>query len=148
MVGDWIDDDEKANIESSIKLSQNGALLIHSFRVSNLTAEPLSGTQIIARDPAEKHTLSSTFDSHGGLGKELWSRVGDRCSLRKRFTFPNDCRASGVQKMTRVSDDAFRWKSVNRVIDGTLQPDIDEVMVVRKSAEPAREVIPLPFLVS
>ena len=40
------------------------------------------------------------------------------------------------QIITRASDDAFRFKSVNRVIDGALQPDLDEVTLVRKSAEP------------
>ncbi len=136
MVGDWVDENEKANIESSVKWSKNGAFLIHSFRVSNLAAEPLSGMQIIAWDPAEKHIRSWTFDSHGGFGEESWSRVANRWSLRKRFTLPDGGRASAVQEMTRVSDDAFRWKSVNRLIDGTLQPDIDEVIVVRKSVEP------------
>jgi len=137
MVGDWIDDDESANIESSVKWSKNSAFLIHSFRVSNLAAEPHSGMQVIAWDPAEKRIRSWTFDSRGGFGEESWSRFGDRWSIRKRFTLPDGGRASAVQVMTRVSDDAFRWKSVNRVIDGSLQPDIDEVTVVRKSTEAA-----------
>jgi hypothetical protein len=137
MVGDWIDDDEKANIESSVKWSKNGAFLIHSFRVSNLVGEPLSGMQIIAWDPAEKRIRSWTYDSRGGFGEESWSRSGDRWSLRKRFTLADGGRASAVQVMTCVSDDAFRWKSVNRVIDGSLQPDIDEVTIVRKPAGPA-----------
>ncbi len=137
MVGDWIDDLEKANIESSVKWSKNGAFLIHSFRVSNLAAEPHSGMQVIAWDPAEKRIRSWTFDSRGGFGEESWSRFEDRWSIRKRFTLPDGGRASAVQVMTRVGDDIFRWKAVNRVIDGSLQPDIDEVTVVRKSAEPA-----------
>jgi len=137
MVGDWIDDDERANIESSVKWSKNGAFLIHSFRVSNLAAEPHSGMQVIVWDPAEKRIRSWTFDSRGGFGEESWSRFEDRWSIRKRFTLPDGGRASAVQVMTRVGDDIFRWKAVNRVIDGSLQPDIDEVTVVRKSAEPA-----------
>ena len=55
--------------------------------------------------------------------------------MRTKFTLPDGGRASAVQVMTRESDDAFRWKSVSRLIDGSLQPDIDEVTVVRKPAE-------------
>ena len=75
MVGDWIDADEHAAIETSVKWSRNDAFLIRSFRVSNLTAEPLSGMQIIAWDPAEKHIRSWTYDSRGGFGEESWSRA-------------------------------------------------------------------------
>ena len=116
-----------------MKWSKNDAFLIHSFRVSNLAAEPLSGMQIIAWDPAEKRIRSWTFDSRGGFGEESWSRSGDQWSMRSGSPVPRS-RASAVHVMTRVSDDAFRWKSVNRVIDGSLQPDIDEVTVVRKSS--------------
>ena len=93
--------------------------------------------QVIAWDPAEKRIRSWTYDSRGGFGEESWSRSGDQWSIRKRFTLPDGGRASAVQVMTRVSDDAFRWKSVNRVIDGSLQPDADEMTIIRKSSEPA-----------
>jgi hypothetical protein len=137
MIGDWIDADENASIETSVKWSKNDAFLIRSFKVANLTAEPLSGMQVIAWDPAEKRFRSWTYDSRGGFGEESWSHTGDQWSMRTRFTRPDGGKASAVHVMTRAGDDSFRWKSVNRVIDGSLQPDIDEVTVVRKSAEPA-----------
>ena len=93
--------------------------------------------QVIAWDPAEKRIRSWTYDSRGGFGEGSWTRSGDQWSIRKRFTLPDGGRASGVQVMTRLSDDAFRWKSVNRVIDGSLQPDTDEMTIIRKSPEPA-----------
>jgi hypothetical protein len=134
-VGDWIVDGENPSFESSVKWSKNGAFLIHSFRVSNPKADPHSGMQIIAWDPAEKRIRSWTYDSRGGFGEETWSRSGDRWSIRKKFTLPDGGRASAVQIMTRMSDDAYRWKSVNRVIDGSLQPDTDEITVIRKPPE-------------
>jgi hypothetical protein len=141
MVGDWIDADEHASIETSVKWSANDAFLIRSFRVSNLAAEPLSGMQIIAWDPAEKRIRSWTYDSRGGFGEETWSRSGDQWSMRTRFTRPDGSKASAVHVMTRAGDDSFRWKSVNRLIDGSLQPDVDEVTVVRNSIESA---VPAP----
>jgi hypothetical protein len=137
MIGDWIDADEDASIETSVKWSKNDAFLIRSFKVANVTAQPLSGMQVIAWDPAEKRIRSWTYDSRGGFGEESWSRSGDQWSMRTRFIRPDGSKASGVHVMTRAGDDSFRWKSVNRVIDGSLQPDIDEVTVVRKSAESA-----------
>ena len=135
-VGDWVDDSEHPSFESSVKWSKNGAFLIHSFRVSDPKAEPHSGMQVIAWDPAEKRIRSWTFDSRGGFGEESWTRSGDQWSIRKKFTLPDGGRASAVQVMTRDSDDAFRWKSTNRVIDGTLQPDTDEINIIRKPTDP------------
>lgn len=136
-VGDWVDNEDKPLFESSVRWSKNGAFLIHSFKVSTPGAATHSGMQVIAWDPAEKRIRSWTYDSRGGFGEESWSRSGDQWSIRKRFTLPDGGRASAVQVMTRVNDDAFRWKSVNRVIDGSLQPDADEMTIIRKSSEPA-----------
>jgi hypothetical protein len=135
-VGDWVDDGDSHTFEASVKWSKNGAFLVHSFRVTNAGAAPHTGMQIIAWDPAEKRIRSWTFDSRGGFGEESWRRSGDQWSIRKRFTLPDGGQASAVQVMTRVGDDAFRWKSVNRVIDGSLQPDTDEMTIIRKPAEP------------
>jgi hypothetical protein len=33
--------------------------------------------------------------------------------------------------ITRVDDDQFKWKSLNRTAGGELLPNIDEVVVVR-----------------
>lgn len=135
MVGDWVDQDEEATSESSVSWSKNKVFLIRSFRLSLGGDDPLTGMQVIAWDPAEKHIRSWTYDSRGGFGEESWTRAGDRWSMRTRFTLPDGGRASAVHVMTRESDDLFRWKSVGRVIDGSLQPDIDEVTFIRKTTE-------------
>jgi hypothetical protein len=131
MVGEWVDQDAEATNESAVKWTKNGAFLIRSFRISTAAGDPLTGMQVIAWDPAEKHFRSWTFDSRGGFGEESWTRAGDRWSMRTKYTLPDGGRASAVHVMTRLDDDTFRWKSVNRVIDGSLEPDIDEVTFVR-----------------
>lgn len=135
MVGEWVDQDEEATNETSVKWTTNGAFLIRSFRLSTGSGDPLTGMQIIAWDPAEKQVRSWTYDSRGGFGEEAWTRVGDRWSMRTKFTLPDGGRASAVHVMTRDNNDSFRWKSVSRVIDGSLQPDIDEVTFIRRSNE-------------
>ena len=42
--------------------------------------------------------------------------------------------------MHPIDDNTYTWRSVNRIVGGALQPDIDEVTVVRKpTAEEAKE---------
>ena len=35
--------------------------------------------------------------------------------------------------MTQLDDNSFKWESVNREVDGDMQPNVEPVLVVRKS---------------
>ena len=41
-------------------------------------------------------------------------------------------KATSLSIMTRLDNDSFKWESVNRDIDGELQPNVEPVLVVRK----------------
>ncbi|MGO9462571.1 MAG: hypothetical protein ACLQIB_29180 [Isosphaeraceae bacterium] len=132
MVGDWVDQDDDATIESSVNWTKNRKFLTRSFRVSVKNSAPHSGMQLIGWDPAEKTIRSWTYDAEGGFGEERWRRTGDRWTIRTKYTLPDGKLGSATQVMHPIDDKTFTWRSVNRVVGGTLQPDIDEVTVVRK----------------
>lgn len=134
LVGDWVDDDEKVNAEFSCHFTKNDAFLVRSFRVALADDKRLSGMQVIAWDPARGAVRSWTFDSDGGFGEETWAQSGNRYTIRAKYTLPDGGTASAVHVLTYVHDDKCTWKSVNREIDGVLQPDIGEVVLVRKPA--------------
>jgi hypothetical protein len=132
MVGDWVDQDEDATIESSVNWTKNGKFLTRSFRVTLKNGAPHSGMQLIGWDPAEKTIRSWTYDAEGGFGEERWRRSGDRWTIRTKYTLPDGKRGSATNVMRRIDDNTYTWRSVNRIVGGALQPDIDEVTVVRK----------------
>ena len=133
LVGDWVDDDDKVTAEFSCHFTKNNAFLLRSFRVALADDKRLSGMQLIAWDPAQKTIRSWTFDANGGFGEETWSQSGNRYTIRAKYTLPDGGSASAVNVLTYVTDDKCTWKSVNREIDGSFLPDIDEVTLVRKS---------------
>ena len=140
MVGDWVDQDEDATIESSVNWTKNRKFLTRSFRVTLKNAEPHSGMQLIGWDPAENTIRSWTYDAEGGFGEERWRRTGDRWTIRTKYTLPDGKRGSATNMMHPIDDNTYTWRSVNRIVGGALQPDIDEVTVVRKpTAEEAKE---------
>jgi hypothetical protein len=134
MVGDWVDADDAVTAEFSCDYTRNGAFLVRSFRIGPRDAVRMSGMQLIAWDPARETIRSWTFDSDGGFGEEAWSQSGNRYTIRAKYTLPDGGTASAVHVMTYVDDSKCTWKSVNREIDGAFQPDIDEVVLVRKPA--------------
>jgi hypothetical protein len=133
MVGDWVDRDDVATIETSVDWTKNGKFLKRMFRVTPKEGTPHAGMQIIGWDPAEQTIRSWTYDEDGGFGDERWRPMGDRWSIRTKYTLPDGERASATNVLRRIDDDTFTWRSVNRTIGGALQPDIDEVTVIRKS---------------
>lgn len=145
MVGDWVDEDEASRVETSVAWTKNRKFLRRMFRVTPREGEPHNGMQIIGWDAAGKSIRSWTYDSDGGFGEETWRESGDRWIIRSKYTLPDGGRAAATNIMKRLDDDRFTFRSVNRTIGGTLQPDIDEVTVVRKAEEgdlPNSEVQP------
>jgi hypothetical protein len=135
LVGDWTDEDAAASIETSVNWTKNGKFLTRAFRVVPAEGEVRSGMQLIAWDPAEQVIRSWTYDSDGGFGEERWRHTDGQWAIRSSYTLPDGGRASAIHVLRIIDGDSFGWKSVSRVIDGTMQPDIDEVIVMRKAAE-------------
>jgi hypothetical protein len=36
---------------------------------------------------------------------------------------------------SQVDNDSFTWQAIDRTVDGEMQPNIDEVLIVRKPTE-------------
>ena len=135
LVGDWVNEDENRSIEFNCHFTKNGSFLVRSFQIVTEKDVRMSGMQVIAWDPAKQSIRSWTFDSDGGFGEDTWTQSGNRYTIRAKYTLPDGGIASAINVFTFVDDNKCTWKSVSREIDGELQPDTDEVVLVRKTAE-------------
>jgi hypothetical protein len=135
LVGDWVNEDQNRSIEFNCHFTKNGSFLVRSFRMVTEKDVRMSGMQLIAWDPANQSIRSWTFDSDGGFGEDTWTQSGNRYTIRAKYTLPDGGIASAINVFTFVDDNKCTWKSVSREIDGELQPDSDEVVLVRKTAE-------------
>lgn len=135
LIGEWVSTGEGAKAEFSCDYTKNGSFLFRPFRIVRKNGETFSGTQLIGWDAARENLRSWTFDSDGGFGEDTWTQSGNRYTMRAKYTLPDGGTASALHVMTYINDDTFTWKSVNREIDGQLQPDTDEITLVRKSVK-------------
>ncbi len=135
LVGDWVNEDENRSIEFNCHFTKNGSFLVRSFRIVTEKDVRMSGMQVIAWDPANQSMRSWTFDSDGGFGEDTWTQSGNRYTIRAKYTLPDGGIASAINVFTFVDNSTCTWKSVSREIDGELQPDADEIVLVRKSTE-------------
>jgi hypothetical protein len=136
MIGSWIDQDEEATVQTDCDWTKNQNFINRSFAVVVGEEVDLAGMQIIGWDPVAKQIRSWIFDSDGGFSEGKWSRKGDdRWFIQQNGTLPDGGRTSAVNIITRVNDNSFTWQSVNREVNGDILPNVDEVLVVRKSVE-------------
>jgi uncharacterized protein (TIGR02246 family) len=137
MVGSWHDDDPRPAIEiqTDCEWTKNKNFLTRSFAIAIDDRVKKSGMQIIGWDPVAKQIHSWTFDSDGAFAEGTWSHKGDKWLIQNTGTLPDGGKATSTNIMTYVDDNSFKWESVNREIDGELQPNVDPVMVVRRIEE-------------
>ncbi len=131
MIGTWVDSDENSRIVTRCQWSRNKNFIIRWFNVYVRDRVDLSGLQIIGWDPAAKQIRSWVFDSDGGFDQGRWTKKGNHWYVTTTGTLPDGGKASSVNIITPVDENHFKWKSVNRTVDGELLPNIDEVTVVR-----------------
>lgn len=135
MIGSWIDQDENATIQTDCQWTKNQNFIQRSFAVVIGDKVEMAGLQIVGWDPIAKQIRSWVFDSDGGFAEGTWTRSGDRWQIHQAGVLPNGSKSSAVNIMTPIDGDSFTWQSVNREINGDVMPNVDEVLVVRKSAE-------------
>jgi len=131
LIGDWIDKGEEATIKTKCRWTRRRHFMTRTFSIEKEGEVVLEGTQVIAWDPIYQTIRSWMFDSEGGFSVGTWSQDGDHWNVKTAHTLATGERASAINVITYVDENTIGWKSINREIEGDLQPNIPEVTVVR-----------------
>lgn len=137
MVGDWVDESGENKVHSSVKWADNKSFLIRTYSVELQGQKASSGTMFVGWDPQSGQIKSWLFDSNGGHGEALWTRVGPNQWVVKAQGVLHDGEpTSATQTHTLLTKDSVRTSSVDRVIGGRIAPDILDIVMVRKPPRP------------
>jgi uncharacterized protein (TIGR02246 family) len=137
MVGEWVEEGDKAKSQSSIRWADNQSYLIRTYSIEPQGEKPSSGTMFIGWDPQSGQIKSWLFNSEGGHGEGLWNRTGDSEWVIKATGVLRDGRpTSATQIQTAVNKDTVKVSSIDRIIGGVVAPDITDVIMVRKPPQP------------
>ncbi|MDG2223983.1 MAG: SgcJ/EcaC family oxidoreductase [Rubripirellula sp.] len=132
MIGSWVDQADDGQVATDCRWSKNKNFVVRTFTVSVAGRIGLSGIQFVGWDPANNQIRSWTFDSDGGFSEGRWSKDANRWYVRKQGTTSDGSRATAVNIITYVDDNTFTLKSTQRTLAGDLQPNVDEVVVVKQ----------------
>jgi uncharacterized protein (TIGR02246 family) len=132
LIGEWIDQDEEAMLDTTYKWSRNKSFITGSFTVFIGGKVDLQGTQVIGWDPVGKTIRSWVFDSQGGFGQGVWFKSGNQWIAESSSVLSRGEKASAMNIYTYVDDNTFTLQSIGRQVGGEPLPNIDEVVIVRK----------------
>lgn len=135
MIGSWIDKDDNATIQTDCEWTKNRNFMTRSFAVAIGDKVHTSGMQIVGWDPIAKQIRSWVFDSNGGYSDGKWKHKGNRWIVQQTGVLADGGKTTATHIYKPVDADSFTWQAVDRTVDGEVQPNIDEVLIVRKPAE-------------
>jgi len=136
IIGDWVDQDGSGiTIETTCKWTRNQNFITRSFSASNEDRISITGMQFVGWDAASKQIRSWAFDSDGGVAEGNWKLKGKNWIVNTTATLTDGKKASSTTIFRPMGENSFGWQKTNRVVDGEILPNIDEVLIVREGTE-------------
>jgi hypothetical protein len=106
-------------------------LILGHFSIKEGGKVVSSGAQTISVNPRTGRLRSWMSDNEGGHGEALWYRDGNRWALDAIGVLPDGTETTSTNIITRLADDAFLWRSVDRTAGTTNVPDTAQIRVTR-----------------
>jgi uncharacterized protein (TIGR02246 family) len=133
MTGDWTGESGETTLEVSTRWNETHTYLLRDLKVLREGHVVFSGTQRIGWDPISRSIKSWVFDTDGGHGEGVWTKVGDRWIVYGSGVLANGQRTSSINEYWPEGKDSLRWKS--RSEQGNQdQTKLLDIQLIRKPA--------------
>jgi uncharacterized protein (TIGR02246 family) len=131
MIGTWIDEDEKAGVQTDCEWTKNRNFITRAFSVSIGEEIDLSGIQIIGWDGSLAKIRSWAFDSDGGFSEGTWTNRDNSWIVHSAAVLPDGRKGSSMNIMKVLDDQTVSWQITGRDVDGEILPNLPEVKITR-----------------
>ncbi len=129
LVGEWIDEGRTEVVEARFHWNENKSFLLEEFQVIREGSVVLKGTQRIGWDPQAKQMRSCIFDSAGGFGEAVWTRVENDWVCQGKAVRSDGTSASATRTLVHSAQDRVIWSATDRLDNGEPLPDLAVTMV-------------------
>lgn len=135
LVGSWIAEENGAKMEVACRWIAGNNFLERSYSVKRSDQVITSGLQVIGWNPQTQRIQSWIFTSDGGHAIGLWSPRKDGWAIETEGMLTDGTPTRAINLLTRLDDNAFSWKSVERSAGGIPLPETEEVLLKRIAAK-------------
>lgn len=137
MVGDWVDESEAGQVQTTCYWADNKAFLVRDFKVMVEGKPVMTGSQRVGWDPLAGQIKSWVFDSEGGHAEGYWAREGNSWVIKSSGVLQDGSIVTATNVISKLDENTLTWASVDRTVGGNIAADLDPIKVVRKAPAPA-----------
>jgi uncharacterized protein (TIGR02246 family) len=124
LLGDWTGETEKGeSATASYDWAENDNFIVSSFATTLNSVPVVGGTQWIGWDPIDKQIRSWSFFSGGGFSEGVWTKDGDKWTIKTTAKTGDGKKVSTTNVLTKVDADHFTWQATKVTVDGKSVPD-------------------------
>jgi uncharacterized protein (TIGR02246 family) len=131
LLGDWKGAAKDQEMQLSFEKDKKTPSIVGHFSKKSGGDVVGSGTIKISLDPQTGQLRSWHFDADGGHGQSLWIRDGNRWVLDAVGVQVDGTSTAAVNVLTRINNDAFTWRSLDRLAGDEPLPDTAPIKLTR-----------------
>jgi uncharacterized protein (TIGR02246 family) len=135
LIGSWEARTKDRDAQVSFSWNETKSLIRCRFSAKENGKVSASGTQTIGIDPQTGELHSWQLNEDGGRGEIVWSRDGNRWILEASGVTPDGTETSSHNILTRINENEFLWRSVDRTIGRDSVPDTAPIKLTRVKAD-------------
>lgn len=132
LIGTWVAEEHGAKMESVCRWVADKSFVERRYTTTHHDGTKQSGVQIIGFNPLTKAVQSWNFTAGGGHAVGLWVPIDSGWRASMEGVAGDGTMTTSINVLTRLDDNAYSWKSIERTAGDVALPDSDEVVVKRQ----------------
>jgi uncharacterized protein (TIGR02246 family) len=132
LIGEWVEANDHSVIHTVAEWTPGKKYIFRTFSIYLKDRVNTQGTEIIAWDPATKSIRGWVFESDGSFGDRQWTKQDGQWIVKCTGTLADGKKMSSVNIVRPIDANRIGLQSTARDIGGRLQPNTEEIIVVRK----------------
>ncbi len=135
LIGTWEAEEYGSKTVSVCSWVANKSFVQRTYTITRPDQTTESGVQMIGFNPQGGHLQSWNFSPDGGFAVGAWwpRENGWRADMVGTLAGAQSSIATVI--LTRLDDNAYVWRSINRSINGQSLPDSEEIVLKRQSTK-------------
>jgi len=134
LAGNWASSSPEGETHINFEFNAAQTALTGTYDLVVAGNKVASGHQRIIRDPQTGQIHSWMFDDEGGHGEALWTHDGNKWLLDASGIAPDGTATAATNVLTRLNNDEFLWRSVDRAASDTFVAPTDPIKLTRVKA--------------
>jgi len=131
LIGTWSATIKDQQVTLSFQRDKGRSFLVGEFTRKAKGKTSASGTMKIGVDPQSGQLHSWHFEDDGGHGQAHWARDGNKWLLEAAGVTADGIDTAAVNVISRLSQDEFTWRSIDRSVGDADLPDTAPIKLTR-----------------